>query len=97
MHSSADCAIAVIQKRAPCTSPSDAQRISSQIGATSMLAYVQNGKSELSYYFQCMISLSAGLITGVRRTNAERRLQIIHTSSVIMGYVEMLRCVRTEY
>ncbi|CAM9472330.1 unnamed protein product, partial [Laminaria digitata] len=32
-----------------------------------------------------------GLITGVRRTTPERRLEIIHTSSVIMGYVEMLR------
>eukprot|EP00904_Undaria_pinnatifida_P007399 jgi/Undpi1/378/HiC_scaffold_1.g00374.m1 len=32
-----------------------------------------------------------GLITGVVRTTAERRLDIINNSSVIMGYVEMLR------
>ncbi|CAM9187191.1 unnamed protein product, partial [Laminaria digitata] len=31
------------------------------------------------------------LITGVRRTTPEKRLQIVHNSSVIMGYVEMLR------
>lgn len=35
--------------------------------------------------------LWTGLITGVRRTTPEKRLDIIHNSAVIMGYVEMLR------
>eukprot|EP00904_Undaria_pinnatifida_P007410 jgi/Undpi1/379/HiC_scaffold_1.g00375.m1 len=38
-----------------------------------------------------------GLITGVRRSTPEKRLEIVHTSTVIMGYVEMLRLPLEDY